>query len=83
MRFIHNEDHIAQTSTSDVGQWRDQDLLLIDHLVDLFELLVLLLELVLDDSEFALKCAKQLGDNGKHRELANAIRLVLSRNPDI
>ena len=42
-----------------------------------------ILELVLDDSEFALKCAKQLGDNGKHRELANAIRLVLSRNPDI
>lgn len=42
-----------------------------------------ILELVLEDSEFALKCAKQLGDNGKHRELANAIRLVLSRNPDI
>ena len=42
-----------------------------------------ILELVLDDSEFALKCAKQLGDNGKHRELANAIRLVISRNPDI
>lgn len=42
-----------------------------------------ILELVLDDSEFALKCAKQLGDNGKHRELANAIRLVLSKNPGI
>ena len=42
-----------------------------------------ILELVLDDSDFALKCAKQLGDNGKHRELANAIRLVLSRNPGI
>jgi uncharacterized protein (DUF3820 family) len=42
-----------------------------------------ILELVLDDSEFALKCAKQLGDNGKHRELANAIRLVLAKNPDM
>ena len=42
LRFVHNEDHIAQTSSSDVGQWRDKDLLLIDHLVDLLELLVLL-----------------------------------------
>ncbi|MDA8837850.1 hypothetical protein N9N26_01140 [Candidatus Poseidoniales archaeon] len=42
-----------------------------------------ILELVLNDSEFAEKCAKQLSDNGKHRELANAITLVLARNPDI
>ena len=42
-----------------------------------------ILELVLDDSEFAAKCMKQLKDNGKHRELANAIRLVLEKNPGI
>tara|TARA_Y100001972_G_scaffold119460_1_gene160795 strand:- start:5288 stop:5791 length:504 start_codon:yes stop_codon:yes gene_type:complete len=42
-----------------------------------------ILELVLDDSEFAAKCMKQLKNNGKHRELANAIRLVLEKNPGI
>jgi uncharacterized protein (DUF3820 family) len=42
-----------------------------------------ILELVLDDSEFAHKCLKQLGNNGKHSELANAIKIVLEKNPGI
>lgn len=42
-----------------------------------------ILELVLEDRDFAEKCVRQLGDNGKHRELASAIKLILERHPDI
>jgi len=42
-----------------------------------------ILELVLEDSDFAHKCLKQLGNNGKHSELANAIKIVLEKNPGI